>query len=86
MLILIYFVVVGVVIGLMLETFFKHKSGELGSMLSMILGGIGGFVGGMSLAFFGTQIFGEGLGDLSPLVGAPILALVLNLLVRFFKK
>ncbi len=86
MLILIYFVVVGVVIGLMVETFFKNKRGELGSMLSMILGGIGGFVGGMSLGMFGTQIFGAGLGDLSPMFGAPIVALGLNLLVRVFKK
>lgn len=86
MLMLIYFLVIGVVIGLMVETFFKNKRGELGSMLSIVVGGIGGFVGGMLLLFFGRAIFGEGFGDLSPMFGAPILALVLNLLVRFFKK
>ena len=86
MLILIYFVVIGVIIGVMIETFFKNQRGELGSMLSVVVGGIGGFVGGMFLVFFGTKIFGEGLGDLSPMFSAPIFALVLNLLVRFFKK
>ena len=86
MLILIYFVVIGVVIGVMTETFFKNRRGELGSMLSIVVGGIGGFVGGMCLGVFGTKIFGEGFGDLSPMFGAPIFALVLNLLVRLFKK
>ena len=86
MLILIYFVVIGVVIGVMTETFFKNKRGELGSMLSAVVGGIGGFAGGMCLGFFGTTIFGAGLGDFSPMFGAPVFALVLNLLVRFFKK
>ena len=86
MFILIYFVVVGVIIGLMVETFFKNKAGELGSMLSIVIGGIGGFVGGMVMVAFGTRIFGEGFGDLAPMFGAPILALVLNLLVRLFKK
>ena len=83
---LIYFVVIGVVIGLMVETFFKNKRGELGSMLSIVVGGIGGFIGGMLLVSFGTRIFGEGYGDLSPMFGAPIFAFVLNLLVRLFKK
>jgi uncharacterized membrane protein YeaQ/YmgE (transglycosylase-associated protein family) len=86
MLMLIYFVVVGVVIGVMTETFFKNKRGELGSMLSVVVGGIGGFAGGMFLGFFGTTIFGEGFGFISPMLGAPIFALGLNLLVRFFKK
>jgi uncharacterized membrane protein YeaQ/YmgE (transglycosylase-associated protein family) len=86
MLMLIYFVVIGVVIGLMVETFFKNQRGELGSMLSVIVGGIGGFIGGMLLSVFGIAIFGEGWGDLSPMFGAPIFALVLNLLVRVFKK
>ncbi|MEK7723518.1 MAG: hypothetical protein AAB336_04150 [Acidobacteriota bacterium] len=86
MLILIYFVVIGVVVGVMTETFFKNKSGELGSILSAAVGGIGGFAGGMCLGIFGTSIFGEGYGDLSPMFGAPIFALVLNLLVQFFKK
>ncbi|HRH46795.1 MAG TPA: hypothetical protein PKY82_34435 [Pyrinomonadaceae bacterium] len=86
MLILIYFVVVGVIIGVMTETFFKNQRGELGSVLSAVVGGIGGFIGGMCLGVFGTSIFGAGFGDLSPMFGAPIFALVLNLLVRFFKK
>lgn len=86
MLILIYFVVVGVIIGVMTETFFKNQKGELGSVLSAVVGGIGGFIGGMLLVMFGTTIFGAGFGDLAPMFGAPIFALVLNLLVRFFKK
>lgn len=86
MLMLIYFVVIGVIVGVMIETFFKNKSGELGSILSIVVGGIGGLAGGMFLVFFGTKIFGEGFGDLSPMFSAPIFALVLNLLVRFFKK
>ena len=86
MLILIYFVAVGVIIGVMIETFFKNQRGELGSMLSAVVGAIGGFVGGIGLVMFGTQIFGAGFGDLSPMFGAPIFALVLNLLVRLFKK
>lgn len=81
-----YFVVIGVVIGVMTETFFKNKPGELGSILSAVVGGIGGFIGGMCLGIFGTTIFGAGFGDLSPMFGAPIIALVLNLLVRLFKK
>jgi uncharacterized membrane protein YeaQ/YmgE (transglycosylase-associated protein family) len=86
MLVLIYFVAVGVVIGLMVETFFKNKAGELGSMLSVVVGGIGGFIGGMLLLSFGRTILGEGFGFISPMFGAPVLALVLNLLVRLFKK
>lgn len=86
MLILIYFVAVGVIIGVMIETFFKNQRGELGSVLSAVVGGIGGFAGGMLLGMFGTTIFGAGFGDLAPMFGAPIFALVLNLLVRFFKK
>lgn len=86
MLILIYFVAVGLIIGLMVETFFKNNRGELGSMMSAVVGAIGGFVGGMGLGMFGTQIFGAGLGDLAPMFGAPVFALVLNLLVRIFKK
>lgn len=82
-----YFVVIGVVIGVMTETFFKNKPGELGSILSAVVGGIGGFVGGMLLLFFGSRIFGEGFGDsLASMFGAPIFAFLLNLLVRFFKK
>jgi uncharacterized membrane protein YeaQ/YmgE (transglycosylase-associated protein family) len=86
MLMLIYFVVIGVIIGVMVESFFKNRSGELGSILSIAVGGIGGFVGGMFLVFFGRTIFGDGFGYISPMFSAPIFALVLNLLVRFFKK
>lgn len=86
MFILIYFVAVGVVIGVMVETFFKNKGGELGSVLSAVVGGIGSFVGGMLLLSFRRAIFGESWDALAPMFGAPILALVLNLLVRLFKK
>ncbi|MBX7169522.1 MAG: hypothetical protein K1X72_01120 [Pyrinomonadaceae bacterium] len=86
MLILIYFVAVGVVIGLMVENFFKNNRGELGSILSVVVGAIGGFVGGMGLVMFGNQIFDAGFDYVAPMFGAPVFALVLNLLVRLFKK
>jgi uncharacterized membrane protein YeaQ/YmgE (transglycosylase-associated protein family) len=86
MLIFIYFVAIGAIVGGMIETFFKDKSGELGTISSVIVGGIGGFVGGILLGIFGTTIFGEGFGFISTMFGSPIFALVLNLVVRIFKK
>lgn len=80
-----FLVVVGIVIGAMLETFFDGKKGELGSVLSVIISGCTSFLTGILMVEIGIQNWG-GFISLAPMFAPVIAAIGINLLVRVFKR
>lgn len=85
MFLLIFLVVVGIIVGVMLETFFEGKKGELGSVLSVAISAACSFLTGILMVEIGTYNWG-GFLSLAPIFAPVIAAIGINLLVRIFKR
>ena len=83
---LIILLVLGVVVGVGMNSLMNNRGNALGFPLSVGLGVATSVIVGWLLLNYGNQIVGEGPESILAMIGGPIAAVIVIVLVRWFKK
>ena len=83
---LIVLLVLGVVVGAGMNSLMNNRGNALGFPLSVGLGVATSVIAGWLLLNYGNQIVGEGPESILAMIGGPIAAVIMIVLVRSFKK
>ncbi len=83
---LIILLVIGFAVGAGMNSLMNNRGNALGFPLSVGLGVVTSVIVGILLLNYGKLIVGEGPESILALLGAPIAAVIMIMLVRWFKK
>jgi uncharacterized membrane protein YeaQ/YmgE (transglycosylase-associated protein family) len=83
---LIILLVSGAAVGAAMNSFMNNRGNGLGFPLSISLGAVTSVVIGILLVNFGSVLVGDGPDSLLALIGGPVAAVIVILLVKMIKK